>query len=144
MKRVCSKCGTSIGRGKTGLCIVCWRSYNRGENASNWKGGFSLYKTITINGRQVMEHRLVWEQANGKIPNGWVIHHLNGNRKDNRLENLLALPNGQHWSNHGRKASRQKFLEDALRVRIRELEKSEYDRQRPYREKISKDGVCHD
>jgi hypothetical protein len=33
-------------------------------------------------------HRFVWEKANGPIPDGGVIDHINGVRWDNRLSNL--------------------------------------------------------
>ena len=42
------------------------------------------------------QHRVVWEQAYGEIPNGMVVHHINGIRCDNRLENLIALPKAHH------------------------------------------------
>ena len=38
------------------------------------------------------EHREIWAKAHGPIPKGWLIHNLNGNKMDNRLENLAALP----------------------------------------------------
>lgn len=44
----------------------------------------------------VVEHRLVWKAANGKIPKGWVVHHVNEVKNDNRLENLVALPSAMH------------------------------------------------
>ena len=37
------------------------------------------------------EHRIVWEQHNGPIPDGMTIDHINGNKKDNRIENLQML-----------------------------------------------------
>ncbi len=44
-------------------------------------------------------YRFVWEQAHGKIPEGYVIHHINGMRQDDRLENLIALPREKHNNN---------------------------------------------
>ena len=37
------------------------------------------------------EHRAVWEEANGDIPKDMQIHHINGKRDDNRLENLRLV-----------------------------------------------------
>ena len=48
------------------------------------------------NGKWVPEHRLVWEQANGPIPKGWIIRRLNGIMNDNRLENLISVPRTKH------------------------------------------------
>jgi len=38
------------------------------------------------------ERREVWQEAHGPIPKGWLIHSLNGNKGDVRLENLAAIP----------------------------------------------------
>jgi len=38
------------------------------------------------------ERREVWQEAHGLIPKGWLIHTLNGNKGDTRLENLAAVP----------------------------------------------------
>lgn len=44
----------------------------------------------------VREHILVWEAVHGELPKGMIIHHLNGIKDDNRLENLVALPIRTH------------------------------------------------
>lgn len=39
------------------------------------------------------EHRYVWRMKYGNIPIGAVIHHINENKKDNKIENLMMFPN---------------------------------------------------
>ena len=38
------------------------------------------------------EKREVWQDTHGTIPKGWLVHSLNGNKGDIRLENLAAVP----------------------------------------------------
>ena len=66
------------------------------------------YKKIKIAGRTVSLHRYVWEQAHGPIPDGHIIHHRNGDRYDNRLENLECLTHREHSSHHNNKHPRTK------------------------------------
>ena len=47
-----------------------------------------------------MNYRLLWEQAHGPIPDGHVIHHINGDRSDNRIENLRCMTASEHASFH--------------------------------------------
>lgn len=45
----------------------------------------------------VPEHRLVWEQANGKrLDKNQVVHHIDGNPSNNDPANLIALTNKEH------------------------------------------------
>src|SRR3990167_1167480 len=63
----------------------------------------------------VQEHLYNWEEANGKrLPPGWVIHHLNGIKDDNRPRNLIALPNRKHYLVLQVKAKRIQELESLL------------------------------
>lgn len=36
-------------------------------------------------------HRIVYQTFVGPIPDGWVIDHINGDKSDNRLENLQCI-----------------------------------------------------
>jgi len=59
------------------------------------------YKTLkNSQGYIVLEHRHTWENHFGKIPKGMVIHHINGNKKDNKIENLQMVTVKQHGELH--------------------------------------------
>lgn len=50
----------------------------------------------------ILEHCLVWIQKSEWhfIPKGFDVHHINGVKTDNRIENLACLPHGYHRQGH--------------------------------------------
>ncbi len=54
------------------------------------------------NGR-VYEHRVVWWRETGHVPTRReVVHHINGERRDNRFENLQLMGRSEHARLHHR------------------------------------------
>lgn len=54
------------------------------------------------NGEDKM-HTYVWEHYNGKVDKGYHIHHIDGNKSNNKIENLEKLLGADHLSAHGKK-----------------------------------------
>lgn len=55
------------------------------------------YLATEINGKYFLVHRLVWQFFNDVIPD--EIDHINGNRADNRIENLRCVNRFQNMNN---------------------------------------------
>lgn len=56
---------------------------------------------IRINqGKLKFEHVIVWEKFFGKIPDGYQIHHIDGNKANNDIENLQLVTALEHRRIH--------------------------------------------
>lgn len=54
-------------------------------------------------------HRAVWIAEHGEIPNGWQVHHVDGDKSHNGIENLALLPRKEHLSLHMSAPERREF-----------------------------------
>lgn len=118
----------------------------KGEKSINWKGGrhknrdgyievmiypddffYPMTNRGTENsGRYVREHRLIMAKHLGRLLQSWeTVHHKNGTKDDNRIENLeLSGSAGEHSLNHskGYRDGFQQGYYDGKGKRVRELE----------------------
>ncbi len=63
------------------------------------------YVGIFIKGTYYFAHRIVWEMFNGAIPEGLVIDHIDGQRANNKIENLRLCTFQQNHFNRGKQSN---------------------------------------
>lgn len=68
----------------------------------NFKFKKGNYKYKMINGKRYPEHYLVWCKSNQihRVPDGCIIHHLDGDASNNSIDNLQLLPANTHRNFH--------------------------------------------
>lgn len=64
------------------------------------------YWTVQIKGKKLAAHRVLWWLLNGDIPVGQCIDHIDGNRGNNKPENLRLATRCQNNQNARKRAGR--------------------------------------
>ncbi len=87
------------------LCIDCGKikkMKTQGGVGNKFKTGKHIdlkgYVRVWIRSLQVYkkEHLLVWEENFGKIPNGYIVHHIDGDKINNKISNLQCMSKIEH------------------------------------------------
>jgi hypothetical protein len=104
--RSCAECGTEFlpPRASSAYCsTLCARKKNGGQNIQPetwWVNGRGYIegRVLTAQGqRRVKQHRFVMECALGRrLRPHEDVHHVNGNKIDNRIDNLELLSHAKH------------------------------------------------
>lgn len=58
--------------------------------------------SVSIGDTRYLAHRLIWALCTGEDPGNSQIDHINGNRSDNRIENLRKVTHQQNGMNRSR------------------------------------------
>lgn len=60
------------------------------------------YFRHSVKGTTILMHRYVWEFYNCKIPKGYHVHHIDGDKSNNDISNLQLMKGTEHWELHGK------------------------------------------
>jgi hypothetical protein len=68
-----------------------------GKDHYSWKGGVQIIKNDCVYlydgiNKRVRRPKKLYEEAHGEIPKGWIIYHLDGDKDNDDLDNLIAIP----------------------------------------------------
>lgn len=57
---------------------------------------------INEKGFRELKHRFIWRMHNGEIPLGSFIHHIDGDKSNNNIDNLVCVSREEHGILHRR------------------------------------------
>lgn len=69
-------------------------------NASLSSHGYYIISSNEKGNARKMLHRLIYESNYGEIPDGYVVHHKDGNKTNNCIMNLELMEHGEHSAFH--------------------------------------------
>jgi hypothetical protein len=96
------------------------------------------YKKINLgNHKTIDEHRLIWKNTFGEIPEGYVVHHKDGDGKNNSLDNLELMTRLEHNRLHFKLNRSCKFCRCNNKLHAKGYCQKHYDQYRYWKKVLS-------
>lgn len=79
------------------------------------KSGYYISSKPINGGKKILLHRYVWQKHNGEIPKGYIVHHIDEDKENNDISNLMLMSLSEHSSKHTRErieADPDKYAQD--------------------------------
>lgn len=86
-------------------------------DGSKWSLRDNGYYGRTTGARDLM-HRAVWEKHKSPIPDGWDVHHIDRDRTNNDIDNLMCLPKDEHTKLHAAEAAEEVLPKEAPAIDV--------------------------
>jgi len=119
-KKYCStaiKAGTNNYYIREFVCKSCGNSY---QHQLPLVTNTNKYQQVMVNKKLTFLHRFIWEAYNNvTLTNNDIVHHINGNKSDNRPSNLASISKNSHSRNLQYRELSNKILE--LEAEIKRL-----------------------
>ena len=68
-----------------------------GDKNNTWKGGIQVCKSDCVYlydgvNKRIRRPKVVYEKVHGPIPAGWILFHIDGEKHNDDIDNLIAVP----------------------------------------------------
>jgi hypothetical protein len=107
---ICKQCGAEkeVKIYMVGRALFCSRKCHadsmRGKKRKDDVTGNNGYRKTKTDGRPTLQHRYVMEKFTGRpLRKNEYVHHINGDKSDNRVSNLQIMTPKEHSFHHNQK-----------------------------------------
>lgn len=103
--RKCISCDNELYLGHNVYCDECKNNILKCEDHHRLYFGRKFYKSkngywVCCTSRLPWAHRWVWINEKGSLPNGFDIHHMDGDKDNNDISNLEMVTRSEHQKKH--------------------------------------------